>query len=330
MEDTALVTTTSAMAVYGDREEVNALADRIMVMLPQVAKVGKPAAFALAQVAVAMRLNPFVGEIWAIPDGRGGFNIMGGIKGLRRAAHRQAKEDGGMYTVFLRVPRGEEVEGLIINKGDIVRACDVTVSGKMAEAHRVLTGEVPRYTGIGIYRNGESTRMNPLQVARKRAEADALKQAFDLPLAIPEEAGQTFEPTGPGWDTEAFESGIDAEIVEPSGALPTIQPPEANGGNGDKAVPEPARPELYEYLPIPTTWGDLWGGKRFLELGYRHKNHALGVIRQALGDPKTVTVEAAWQVLIDHQLSKLAVEPEPTEPEPETEWAEEQQEELPF
>jgi len=185
-DEKGLATTSTTVAVYGESQDVALLQKRIMAMLPQVAKIGHDAAFGLAQVSLAMGLNPFIGEIWAIPVKGGGYTISGGIKGMRRSARRESKSDGGMYVVELRLPTPDEIDGLLINKGDIVRACDIFISGRRATAFREITGKIPVFTGIGIYRNGESTRMNPLQCCRKRAEADALKQAFDLPLAYSE------------------------------------------------------------------------------------------------------------------------------------------------
>jgi hypothetical protein len=172
------------LAAYGELEQVREMTRRLLVMLPSAKELGPAGAGALAQASLAMGLNPFIGEVWAIPQRGGTYAIMVGIKGLRAKAHEQAKADDGMYTVVYRIPRAEEIEGLQINKGDIVRACDLVVSGKCARRHFEFTQEVPRYTGIGVYRNGESTKMNPLQVARKRAEADAIKQAFDVPLSF--------------------------------------------------------------------------------------------------------------------------------------------------
>jgi hypothetical protein len=187
---------------YADREQVRELADRLSVMLPSVKQVGKVGALALAQTAVSLGLNPLVGELWAIPSGDN-FTIMAGIKGLRRAARIQAERDHGMYTVFFRVPRAEEIDGLTVNAGDVVRACDVTVSGDRARMFLEQVGKVPVFTGIGIYRNGEKSRMSPLACARKRAESDALKQAFDLPLAFSDR------------DEETVPASTIVEVLEP-------------------------------------------------------------------------------------------------------------------
>lgn len=173
-----------ALAIYADRTQVRELAERLTQMLPNVKQLGNAGALALAQVSISMGLNPFVGEIWAIPQKGGTFSLMTGIKGLRRAARHQAAADDGMYTVAFRHVTEDEAAGLRINPGDIIRACDLWQDGRKARAFAEFTGNIPKFTGIGVYRQGEKTMMNPLHVARKRAEADALKQAYDLPIGL--------------------------------------------------------------------------------------------------------------------------------------------------
>jgi len=58
------------LTAYGGRPEIRELTDRLMVMLPSAKDLGKAGAMALAQASLAMGLNPFIGEIWAIPQGR--------------------------------------------------------------------------------------------------------------------------------------------------------------------------------------------------------------------------------------------------------------------
>jgi len=192
MTETAIVTRGNVqLAAYGDIEEVRELTRRILTMLPGAKDLGPYGAGALAQASLAMGLNPLIGEVWAIPQGgrqndgtHKSYAIMVGIKGLRTKAHEQARADHGMFTVHFRSPTEDEMYGVKLNNGDIARACDLVVSGDRAARHHDLTGEVPRYVGIGVYRGGESTKMHPLQVARKRAEADAIKQAYDVPLSF--------------------------------------------------------------------------------------------------------------------------------------------------
>lgn len=169
---------------YGQSTEVATMAERILYMLPGVKKIGKHAAYALAQVAVSMGLNPFIGEIWAIP-GKGGFSISGGIKAYRRAARNEMKRQDGCYDLQFRLPTKDEVEGVDLQPGWLVRVCKLTLFSRRALKFADYTKRLPTYTGIGIFRGSlEHTQMQPLQCVRKRAEADALKQAFDLPLAF--------------------------------------------------------------------------------------------------------------------------------------------------
>ncbi len=198
MNKTAVVTQEEVrLDAYGGRPEIREMQTRLMAMLPNVKKLGQTGAMALAQAALAMGLNPFIGEIWAIPQKNGTFTLMPGIKGIRRKAKEQAERDRGYYTVTFRAPTDAEIEGMILNKDDIVRACDVVVVGDRALLIYKLTGQLPKFTGIGCYRAGESTKMEPIQVARKRAEADALKQAFDIPLPV---ASTGLPDPHPDWD----------------------------------------------------------------------------------------------------------------------------------
>ena len=173
-----------SLEAYGDLAQVREMTKRLLAMLPSAKDLGPAGAGALAQTSLAMGLNPFVGEVWAIPQSGGTYAIMVGIKGLRAKAHAQARQDNGYYTVHIRSVREDEIEGMQINPGDIVRACDLYVSGDRARRHFEFIGKVLPFTGIGVYRSGERTKMNPLQVARKRAEAEAIKMAFDVPLSF--------------------------------------------------------------------------------------------------------------------------------------------------
>jgi hypothetical protein len=185
-QNTAIATVDEGMTleVYGGRPEIREMADRLLVMLPQVKDLGRAGAMALAQVSLAMGLNPFIGEIWAIPQKGGTFAIMPGIKGLRRKAREWCEERRARYHVFLRPASVDEIEGYALNTGDIVRACELTIIDSFALELLKATGQQLVYTGIGVYKTGEYTKMNPLQVARKRAEADAIKQAFDVPAPV--------------------------------------------------------------------------------------------------------------------------------------------------
>lgn len=249
-----------ALQAYGARPEIREMSTRLMAMLPSVKKLGNAGAMALAQAAIAMGLNPFIGEVWAIPQDKSGssFAIMPGIKGIRRKAHEQAAADNGYYVPRFRSATEEEIEGLRINTGDIVRVCVVTVVGDRAERYYNLTKELPRFIGIGVFRNGEHTKMNPLQCCRKRAEADALKLAFDIPLpfGITDQADPMPDMSGyhPEDVPNLLEPYLDADYYENRGPL--------TGGDANEAIddlfgPEPEQtpfemqPEKLEVIKPP-------------------------------------------------------------------------------
>jgi len=216
---------------YGDREEIRELANRIVRMLPQVKNLGPDGALALAQIAHSMDLNPFTGEVWAIPQRGGSFTIMTGIKGLRRAAKRQAQEMGAIYPFYQTKFRMlEEWEKLVsnLNDGDKGLACDIEI---------ILPADHPYYqihdhqrfivSGIGIVRKGTNSQMEIGQLVMKRAEADALKRAFDLPFGSPNNGDDFVEAEpGPDWN----DVPIDAQYDEPE---PEPMPTNGNGHSSD-------------------------------------------------------------------------------------------------
>ncbi len=225
-EDTRMtVARTSALDVYGAGDDIKTLADRIKLCLPGGDKLQRHEALALAQLSIAYQLNPFNGEVWFIP----GKGTQVGIKGLRKTGHRQA----AYWTEFLLLTQEERAQNGVPDKAIaykclLYRTDLIRESAAACKAFRDagMTDAVDRYayrpaTGIGYWTVGETTKMKGDQAARKRAEADALKQAFDLPFASEVGNGNTIgyvdtewrevsQATGPEW-TELEE----AEIVGP-------------------------------------------------------------------------------------------------------------------
>jgi hypothetical protein len=166
-------------------------------MVPGGKKLTEQQALALAQGAVAHGLDPFNGEIWYIP----GSGLMAGIKGLRKAARIQLK--GNFWPEFEQINDPDERNLLLIPEGALAFRCIIRDSETImafAEAWKKLAaedipsevietiiGKRPYTEGVGYLKEGETTRMDPVQVAMKRAEADAMKRRFDLPFAVPSE-----------------------------------------------------------------------------------------------------------------------------------------------
>lgn len=208
------ITKPDADITYGNREEICALAKRIKTMLPGGEKLSDNESLALAQVATVTRLNPFVGEVWYIP----GKGPMVGIKGARRLENEETRNGNGYSWMQFDVIAPEESGAPDPSK--VFRAYKCTINDVNAtkaylaifhealEMLRVaqskdpyleakeLCGPRPTWEGYGFSLTGEPSRMNPDALARKRAEADALKKRIILPFGaeISESEAVDIEP----------------------------------------------------------------------------------------------------------------------------------------
>lgn len=189
-----------------DRGKVNEMADRIAEFLPGSKTLPKETRLAMAQIALAHRLDPFLGDIWAIPErkktDRGweavGYKIMIGITAWRRAA----RESGEYWGRHFEKCTDEERQWLGAGPNDLTMRCII---------YRRKTGQQPaEYDGYGIFKQGESSKMNPLQCVRLRAERDALKGAFpigfgggEIKVGVADDSGEEINGDvshGPKWD----------------------------------------------------------------------------------------------------------------------------------
>jgi len=189
------------IAPWGQRSEIREIARRVQLMAPGGRKLSENEALALAQGAVAHGLDPFNGEIWFIP----GSGLMAGVKGLRKAARKQI--EGNFWPEFEQINDPDERHLLMIPDGALAFRCilrdtdtimayskawkDMAANGIPADVIPTIIGKRPYTEGIGYLKSGDRTKMDPVQCAMKRAEADALKRRFDLPFAIPTEPNGT-------------------------------------------------------------------------------------------------------------------------------------------
>lgn len=159
-----------------DRQKVNDLAERIAEFLPGAKTVPIETRKAMAQIALMHRLDPFLGDIWPIPDRKkvngewvtAGYKIMIGITAWRRSAHDTEEYWGRRFEKC----DAEERAWLGVGTNDLAIKCIVM---------RRKTGQQPmEFDGYGVFRKDESSKMNPLQCVRLRAERDALKAAFPI------------------------------------------------------------------------------------------------------------------------------------------------------
>jgi len=215
----------SGLAVWGSRDEVRELTERLKLMLPGGGKLTQNEIRALAQASIIHGLDPFNGEIYFLKDRDGTpHGMMIGIKGLRKKAHEQVK--GNYWLNFREITNEDERNRLHIPEDALafearlfdsenIRLYVEAVSqllkaGIPWEAVKEMIGDRPYTPGIGIFRKGEKTKMEPVQCAMKRAEADAIKRRFDVPfgLAVDVESGADTEYVG------QWSDAIDADVVQ--------------------------------------------------------------------------------------------------------------------
>ncbi|MBC8254484.1 MAG: hypothetical protein H8E35_10655 [Ardenticatenia bacterium] len=171
-------TTESALEVYGSRGDIKELAQRIKLFLPNGDKLKEHEVLALSQISLAYALNAFNGEVFYLP----GKGPMVGIKGLRKAARNQAG-----YVLQQRSMTDDERKERGMQDDAVGRVCYLYRVDIVA----LMPPPPIPFVGEGLATRGErppSTKTH-VWLADKRAEADALKKAFDLPFGYDERYG---------------------------------------------------------------------------------------------------------------------------------------------
>ena len=193
----------TSMQIYGDTQEIAEMARRYKTALPGGDKLNNNEVMMLAQIAKITGLNPFVKELWFIP----GKGPMIGIAGARRLWNEQSRAGGGWSHVDI-VPCDPNEAGYIGDTKDLIASfrAEAHDSKATAEYQRLFTdtirtmretgssdpfgdakqicGPRPMWIGYGYSTNSETSRMNKTQLARKRAEADALKKVINVPFGV--------------------------------------------------------------------------------------------------------------------------------------------------
>lgn len=208
----------SALASFGDREAVKEIGERLRKMMPGTESFTESEALTVAQIAVAHDLDPFNGEVWGIKGNGKWYGVMVGIKGLRKAARRKMLETNGSYWTEFRLVDAKSYDVSV--KGAVAYECilrDTETNNAWAQSVKSLRdaeipyadvidmlGKSPSVTGVGIGEPSERSKMGIHARAKKRAEADAIKQRFDV-----EFQGASYSP-----EHVDFESSL-PKVIEP-------------------------------------------------------------------------------------------------------------------
>lgn len=120
---------------FGTRDEVKELQARIITMMPSLmpnsSQLTPSEAMAVAQVALAHGLSPFNNEIYYLKNGDRNLGVFPGIRGYRKAAHRQIRREGG--TFWLSEPKLVSAVEYGGDTGDICTVYELRDSVTMTE-----------------------------------------------------------------------------------------------------------------------------------------------------------------------------------------------------
>lgn len=194
-----------AIAAFGSRDEVRELTERLKIVLPGGGvNLNRNQIIALAQASVAHGLDPMNGELYILVDRDGkSHGLMIGIKGLRKKAREQITANGRTGNFWCDFPEITDLEQRArygVGEKDLAFECRLYDSDNIRtyveaterllkagipwEAVERMVGSRPYTTGIGILKAADKTKMERVQCAMKRAESDALKRRFDVPLGM--------------------------------------------------------------------------------------------------------------------------------------------------
>jgi len=216
-----------ALAILPDKQQMLDVKKRIAVMLPGGSKLNDNEQYALAQLSLMHSLDPFNGEIWYIPN-RG---PMIGIKGLRKKAREQVK--GNFWINFREITDADErkrygiadralaFEARLFDSENVRTYCamieTMTKAGIPWSDVKGMIGEQPYTSGIGVLKPEDQTKMERVQCAMKRAEADALKRRFDVPFGMTINAEIDDEKPAQDWVIEG--QLVDTQDADPRKAF---------------------------------------------------------------------------------------------------------------
>jgi hypothetical protein len=172
--------------------KANEMAKAMIEFLPGGNTLPEATRQAMAMLAVNNGLDPFLGEVYAVPQKRknertGTWEIVGYALGIGRGGWLRNAERSGLYQGNeFRFCTPEEEAAMGVQKGDVAMCCNV-----FKAVSSVRHSGNYRVSGFGIVGVDEKSKMNHFQLSRKRAFVDALRNAF--PMAVPKVNGEQMQ-----------------------------------------------------------------------------------------------------------------------------------------
>jgi len=255
MTELAVIEQAADLKVYGERDEIKELGYRLQQMMPSAQSLTQGEALAVAQIAHAHGLDPFNGEVWGIKSHNGKwYGVMVGIKGLRKAARRQIQAESGSFWLEFRIVDPADYDEPKTSKVIECQLRDsITMTSWKKLVHEMVEagapyqeavkmfGDPPVVIGVGIAKSSDKSKMHKQALAKKRAEADAIKQRFDVEFGEARYDERYVDNDSPMIiDGKAVEMQHTSQILRPE--KPKKEPAQLIEELGFETEPEPDDP----------------------------------------------------------------------------------------
>lgn len=217
-----------------DSNQLTVMDEQTMLRRVEMARfpqdLTKPDKTLLAQVAITYGFDPLMGEV-SIYQRRPYVSIDG--------RYRKAQETGQLDGVETRPATKQEKEDWQIPEGDYFYRSEVYLKGSTRPF--VAWGRVHKAETVGG-KGFKPVEKNPQRMAEKRAEAQALRKAFHIPLPSVEDIGS------PDYDADSTAVEVDTD----TGEINEPKPKAKENPQSKTAVADPEEPEVQEPVEMPT------------------------------------------------------------------------------
>ena len=180
---------------------VQALATRIEKMPPRGIILPQRVALELSQVALIVRLNPYItGEVWPLwnPESSKYAGIMIGRDGWRKIGRRHCRLTGDHFWIrgeqITKIENYTEDPGAIVFKAKLKKTSELKAhaeiglmysqAGATWDQANAALGPTPEHVGIGIFGSKERKPLliSKIQATMNRAERAALRMGFEATI----------------------------------------------------------------------------------------------------------------------------------------------------
>lgn len=247
----------------------------IKMMITNGVKLNDMEAHTLATFALVNNLNPTTGECYLVKN-ESKNEVLGpivGIKGFRRKAQEQLgpdenyflsyrdenPKDGEDYRVIAELRDTKSMQQYLKIRSNAQRMLKEAGSADPTKDAKEIVGEPPVWIGIGTFLTTERNdykdkKYHPYRKAKKRAEADAIRQRFNFSYKLGEsmyeqmeESQVDYEENGtidvdPIAEDETIPEGV-IQDIQYDNSLPDMEP-DPEPATAAQAGPAYARPMI--------------------------------------------------------------------------------------